>query len=414
MNINQASLLFFGSALLSLSISLFAFRQKKNRSASILALLMLTITIWTFLYGLELTMKELWQMKLLMGPQYISIALTPVLWFIFTIHYSGIEGKINQKYYYWLLIIPALTVIFAISNDYHHLFYRSVSLGQAENGLPFQKLAPGPLWWLHTIYSYLLISAGVLIMVWMLFRVSQIHRKQVMLFLAAASLPFLTSIAYIFNFLKPYGFLDVTPLAFIMTVAIFTYGILKAELFSITPLALDVLFKHIPDAIFVLNNDFRIISTNPAAFKILNAKEKNQSDEKTIQQHFTRDNGDKNELRFQDRIYDMSRTPLKTPQGRELGTLLVLRDITERKQKFEELQAAMEQIKTAQGILPICASCKNIRDDDGHWQQVESYISRFTDAKFTHGICPECMKKLYPELAGELKLDIKNEEKDNS
>ena len=411
MILNQASLLFFGSALLSLSISLFAFRQKNNRSAAILALLMLTITIWTFLYGLELTMTQLWQMKLILGPQYISIALTPVLWFIFTIHYSGIEGRINQKYYLWLLIIPALTVIFAVSNDYHHLFYQSVTLGLAENGLPFQKLKPAPLWWLHTAYSYLLISAGVIIMVWMLFRVSQIHRKQVLLFLAAASLPFITSIAYIFDLLKPYGFLDMTPLAFILTVAIFIYGILKAELFSITPLALDVLFKHIPDAIFVLNNDSRIISTNPAAYKLLTITEKNQNEEVTIQHRFNAENNHKNELRFQDRIYDMSRTPLKTPQGRELGTLLILRDITERKQKYEELQSAMEQIKTLQGIVPICASCKNIRDDDGHWQKVETYMSLFTDAKFTHGICPDCMEKLYPELAGDLKLEIPDKEK---
>jgi hypothetical protein len=47
--------------------------------------------------------------------------------------------------------------------------------------------------------------------------------------------------------------------------------------------------------------------------------------------------------------------------------------------------------------LPICASCKKIRDDGGYWQQLEVYISNHSDADFTHGICPDCMKKLYPE-----------------
>ncbi len=64
--------------------------------------------------------------------------------------------------------------------------------------------------------------------------------------------------------------------------------------------------------------------------------------------------------------------------------------------KVDELRQALDQIKTLQGILPICSSCKKIRDDRGYWNQVEVYISDHTDAEFTHGICPECVKKLYP------------------
>jgi len=66
--------------------------------------------------------------------------------------------------------------------------------------------------------------------------------------------------------------------------------------------------------------------------------------------------------------------------------------------KIEELRQALDQIKTLHGILPICANCKKIRDDRGYWNQVEAYISRHSEARFTHGICPDCMKKLYPEL----------------
>jgi hypothetical protein len=50
-------------------------------------------------------------------------------------------------------------------------------------------------------------------------------------------------------------------------------------------------------------------------------------------------------------------------------------------------------------LLPICASCKKIRDDKGYWSQVESYIQKHSDATFTHGICPDCIQKLYPDLA---------------
>ena len=63
-----------------------------------------------------------------------------------------------------------------------------------------------------------------------------------------------------------------------------------------------------------------------------------------------------------------------------------------------ELQNAIGEIKQLKGILPICAACKNIRDDKGYWQQVEEYVRDRTDAEFSHSICPECMIKLYPEF----------------
>jgi len=70
------------------------------------------------------------------------------------------------------------------------------------------------------------------------------------------------------------------------------------------------------------------------------------------------------------------------------------------KRTENDLVYAREEIQSLRGFLPICAHCKKIRDDQGYWQQVESYIEERTGAEFTHGICPECMKKLYPGLSG--------------
>jgi PAS domain-containing protein len=65
-----------------------------------------------------------------------------------------------------------------------------------------------------------------------------------------------------------------------------------------------------------------------------------------------------------------------------------------------ELQQALAEVKTLSGLLPICASCKKIRDDQGYWTQVEVYVRDHSDAEFTHSICPECAKRLYPDLFG--------------
>ena len=63
-----------------------------------------------------------------------------------------------------------------------------------------------------------------------------------------------------------------------------------------------------------------------------------------------------------------------------------------------ELKDALTKVQVLSGLLPICASCKKIRDDKGYWNQIESYIRDRSDADFSHSICPECTKKLYPEL----------------
>ncbi len=72
----------------------------------------------------------------------------------------------------------------------------------------------------------------------------------------------------------------------------------------------------------------------------------------------------------------------------------------------EDLKHALAEVKHLSGLLPICANCKKIRDDHGYWEQIESYISEHSDVQFSHALCPECMKKLYPEyMTGEGKAE---------
>ncbi len=71
---------------------------------------------------------------------------------------------------------------------------------------------------------------------------------------------------------------------------------------------------------------------------------------------------------------------------------------TENQHLLKELADALDKVKQLSGFLPICSSCKNIRDDKGYWNKIEKYISTHSEAEFSHGICPECARKLYPEF----------------
>jgi hypothetical protein len=70
----------------------------------------------------------------------------------------------------------------------------------------------------------------------------------------------------------------------------------------------------------------------------------------------------------------------------------------EKSEAIKKLNKALKEVKILSGFLPICASCKKIRDDKGYWNQIEAYISEHSEAEFSHGICPDCSEKLYPDI----------------
>jgi len=86
-------------------------------------------------------------------------------------------------------------------------------------------------------------------------------------------------------------------------------------------------------------------------------------------------------------VYSYTRLSLKLDDSRH-----------QHEQANKKLQLALSEVKALSGLLPICTSCKKIRDDKGYWNQIESFIRDRSEAEFSHGICPDCAKKLYPDM----------------
>jgi len=100
-------------------------------------------------------------------------------------------------------------------------------------------------------------------------------------------------------------------------------------------------------------------------------------------------------------------SPIKGPDGKIIGASSISYDITERKRIEDErtrmiaqLNETLSKVRTLSGLLPICASCKKIRDDKGYWQKLETFVHEHSNAEFSHSICPECMERLYPDFSG--------------
>jgi PAS domain S-box-containing protein len=166
----------------------------------------------------------------------------------------------------------------------------------------------------------------------------------------------------------------------------------------------------------------RVVDANPAAclfygysryqMKHLKATDFNLLSEEALRAEIEKGmNGEKNHFEFEHRSADGSIRDVEVfagPIKLKNRTLLcsIIHDVSEKKQFEKErevlisnLQSALDEIKVLRGILPICSKCKKIRDDSGYWEQIESYIDKHSDAKFSHGICPDCIKELYPDIA---------------
>jgi PAS domain S-box-containing protein len=181
-------------------------------------------------------------------------------------------------------------------------------------------------------------------------------------------------------------------------------------------------FEHSIDAILLTAPDGSVFAANPAACQIFGRSEEeicqagragliDTTDARlpvALEQR-ARTGSFRGELTFlrQDGTFfpgELSTALFKDRDG-QVKTSMIIRDITERKRVEQErerlieaLQEALANIKTLRGLLPICASCKKVRDDSGYWRQIEAYIQAHSDAVFSHGICPDCARMLYGDI----------------
>ena len=185
------------------------------------------------------------------------------------------------------------------------------------------------------------------------------------------------------------------------------------------------LFENANDAIFILDNEHNYIEVNQKAVELfgysrdeflqLNVKDvipSEQISESDKEFEKLRENGKYEKfigkMRTKDgRWLDIEvNSSIIMSNGTISGSRDIVRDITERKlaekereSLIAELQKALEEIKSLEGILPLCSFCKKIRDDQGDWKPVDVYIHNHTEADISHSVCPECMKTHYPDFS---------------
>ncbi|MBN1485006.1 MAG: response regulator [Chloroflexia bacterium] len=339
------------SALISLGVAFFAWRRRSTRGALALALLSLAVANWCFWNGLELAGTNLETKMLMSKLEWVGIVGLPVGWLAFALQYTGRDRDwLSPFKLFWLLLIPLATLLLLWTNDLHHQIW--VELG--ENVRVGRGLEPsyGLPFWIYTAYEYVLIVVGSVLLFQALLRAPHLYRRQIGAMLVAVLVPLIGNFLYLSG-LSPFPNLDLTPFSFTLTNVALAFGFLRFHLLDIVPVARDAVIEGMGDGLIVLDAQDRIVDLNPSAEAIIgvsSAEAIGRPAEEVLSARLDLIARYRYVPQVKDEItlnpngercdFDLRISPLYDRRGKLSARLVVLRDITERKQAEVALQSA--------------------------------------------------------------------------
>jgi diguanylate cyclase (GGDEF)-like protein len=247
-------------------LALNACRQHHKTSATASACLLLAATAYTFGYAFELASTTLSGILFWVKVEYLGISTFPAFWIITAIQYSGRDRWLTRPVLTALFVIPVITLILNYTNNYHHLYYRAVSMFM-DGPFPLLSITRGPWYWVHTAFINLSLLYGNILFLRMWRYAAPPYRRQIAIILTGSLIPWINYFIYLAG-KSPWG-LDLSPLSLSFTAIIFTWGLFRYQLINLAPVARDMVFESMRDGVLVLDAENRIVDFNPSARSIL-------------------------------------------------------------------------------------------------------------------------------------------------
>lgn len=330
-------------------------KEKKNLS-KIFIILFALMLFWLICMILQMIFLDKYNisLKYFFDLYYISICFLPVAFYFMTIIFEN--GKVKFKWSYILLfIIPIMSLLLLWTNDFHHLFYKEYSMNIS--------ITYGPWFYVHTYYTYLLFVVSLIKLLRYSIKNSGFFSKQAILLIIGSLVPIIV------NMLGSIGSISMsiyaTPIAFSVTIICFTIGIFKFDLFKIAPIALQKIVDRISDGYVVLDDNNMIIDFNKTFLdifklspedirsknfiKFLQQRKISEQVVEKISKSIKKANSTETTVSFEQQFVKIKKyfrieiTPINSDNN-SLGTLFLLKDITQHKED-------METIKNNQDIL---------------------------------------------------------------
>jgi len=254
------------TVLVALFMAAAGWQRRTAPGALPFALLMLAVAWWAGLRALEGAAVDA-EIKLTFGKlQYLGIASVAPLWLMTVLSYCGFDRWLTRPNLLLLWLIPVMTMILALTNEWHGWLWNSV---EPSSNLPGDNLTYHRGWWwyLALAYNYILLAIGSILLVRQAVLMDRTLRRQTILLIIAVAVPWAVNILHLFRLYLVPG-LDLTPLVLAMAGVFMVWGVFRFQLFDLTPLVHSAIIDDLRDAILVLDDQRRILDMNRAALHL--------------------------------------------------------------------------------------------------------------------------------------------------
>lgn len=346
MNISPLIFLFLLiiSAFGSLVNGYFLYKRRRAPGAIYFSYLMVSIFIWTLGYIIELYFSSLDEKLFGLGLQYIlGIPFVPVLWLIAAIQFTTLEKRPSRNERILLFIVPVLTVLLLMTSGVHNIYYSNFRIEKSDS---FKILAKdfGVWFYVNLIYDYLALFAGSFLLIISFKKSRQIFRSQIIVLFIAVLLPWIANAIYVLG-MNSFMKLDITPIAFNLSVALMGWSIYRYHLFDVIPAARDVIFESMDHGLIVIDLMDRVVDLNPTAIRIFGMRALYGEPFNNV---LVEMNVDPNELRieqthsieavFEGQVYELVISPVYDNKNLLAGKVLTFHDITQLKKNESDLK----------------------------------------------------------------------------
>jgi PAS domain-containing protein len=342
--------------------------------------------------------------------KYLFMTFLPVLVAWFALEYTGWMPRRRVLLLAALCLPPLVRLTVLWHEPWRPLLLAVAEFERTGSLTHLSRLEYGPWHWMPVTYGYsMMLGSIVLVLLWAA-RSGPLARPQGIALAAGAAAPLVMNILTLVR-VVPID-MDLMPMGLAIAVGLIGWAVVRHRALDLVPVARDVVLDAIEDGVLATDADGRVVDLNRAMASLIGVAPR-QALGRPAAEVLAR-TGDlvaminRGQLdtpaSVGDRRFAMRVVPLPARTGRVAGRLLLLQDVTarvamevERERLIGELRGALAQVRTLSGLLPICASCKFIRDEEGRWHPADAYIRDHSDASVSHAMCPACTFQLYPE-----------------
>jgi len=332
-------------------------KLKTTPGATCFSMLLVATAIYSLFYVLEISSTSVNTVLIFYKMEYLGVSMIPFFFLFFAMNYAGKKHWMSASLTAVLLIVPLTTILLVFTTEFHDLFHKGFYM--VNDGLfPVLTYEPGIWYWVQQSYSILCIITGMSLLLSMLLGTAPAFRKQTLFVIVGSMVPFLTLLLFLTG-MSPWG-IDPTPFSMTLSSLIIFVGLTRHKLFDLAPLARSLLFENVPDGVIVLDKEQRVVDLNHSATTYLqmNASDMgrhvselaepwrdllSKGSDATVKSSTEFRNEAEGSVFWLHVIF----LPLHDKYGNTRGQMVILSNITERKNTEEELLEKNRLLKDA-------------------------------------------------------------------